>query len=47
MAEDPDLPKTIDSYSGWSKYAWGSDQTYTGSQYTSTGGGGAVIVIYY
>ena len=47
MADDPDLPQSIDSYSGYAKYGWGGEIIINSSQYTSAGGGGGYCVIYY
>jgi hypothetical protein len=47
MYEDNDLPKTYDGYNNWQTYAVGGDPVISGSQYTSAGGGGGYIVIYY
>ena len=47
MADDPDLPQSIDSYSGYAKYGWGGEIIINSSHYTTAGGGGGYCVIYY
>lgn len=47
MGNDPDLPQSRDTYSGWAKYGWGGEIVINSSQYTTTGGGGGYAVIYY
>jgi hypothetical protein len=47
MYDDPDLPKSIDGYDNWSTYASGGAYVQTGGQYTSAGGGGGFMAIYY
>jgi hypothetical protein len=47
LYDDNDLPKSVDVYNLWTNYSVGGDQIYSSGQYTSTGGGGGYLVIYY
>lgn len=45
--EDNDLPKTIETYNNWAKYAWGGEPGLQTSKVTNMGGGGGYCKIYY